>query len=339
MLVSCAAWLIFGVFGPQMSSEAASGRRCGRLIGTTDHFDRIPHSPCWTAKTIRVDGGSAAVWVPSAWCLVPGAVLGVGCRVRCWVPDALTHGASGNMRDLGAKLLIAVILAVLLLGTIHGQASRTSGGSCDRACLEGFVDQFLDAFIRHDPKQLPLARSTRFTENGQRLELGDGSWRSMVGKGTYRLFVSDPTAGHVAFIGTLREENVKIREGALVLIALRLKIDNRQISEIETFIVRSEQAAQNVEKAGKPHPVYLETVPAAERMSREDLIKTANMYFSGMQLNDGKASILLPTTATGSKMATKRQMRRPRPARPDPIPRLRVLIQANWGARNSSSRA
>ena len=87
-------------------------------------------------------------------------------------------------------------------------------------------------------------------------------------EGTYRLFVSDPTAGHVAFIGTLREENVKLKEGALMLDALRREDrQRRQISEIETFIVR-EQAAQNVEKLGKPHPVYLEIIPASERMSR-----------------------------------------------------------------------
>jgi hypothetical protein len=237
------------------------------------------------------------------------------------------------MRDLGAKLLITVILAALPVGTIHGQASRTAGGSCDRACLEDFVDQFLDAFIRHDPKQLPLARSTRFTENGQRLELGDGSWRSMVGKGTYRLFVSDPTAGQVAFIGTLREENVKIKEGALVLIALRLKIDNRQVSEIETFIVRSEQAAQSVEKAGKPHPVYLETVPAAERMSRVDLIKTANMYFSGMQLNDGKG--VYPFTDDCDRFENGNQATNaptpPGQTRPDP--KTASTYSGQWGCK------
>jgi hypothetical protein len=27
--------------------------------------------------------------VQSAWCRVPGAVLGAGCRVRCWVPGAV----------------------------------------------------------------------------------------------------------------------------------------------------------------------------------------------------------------------------------------------------------
>ena len=53
-------------------------------------------------------------------------------------------------------------------------------------------------------------------------------------------------------------------------------------------MVRNERAAQNLEKLGKPNHLFLEDVPPAERMSREDLIKTANMYFSGMEKNDGK---------------------------------------------------
>jgi hypothetical protein len=71
-------------------------------------------------------------------------------------------------------------------------------------------------------------------------------------------------------------------------IALRLKIVNRQIAEMENFIVRNAGAAQNIEAAGKPHPLFTEAVPAAERMSRADLIRYSNMYFTGMQKNDGK---------------------------------------------------
>lgn len=190
------------------------------------------------------------------------------------------------MRD--TFLLVPILIVLVASGS---SAQRNAGGSaesCDRACLEGFVDRFLDAFVKHDPNAVPLAKSVKFTENGQRLALGDGSWRSMVGKGAYRLFVSDPQAGQVAFIGTLREENNQNKEGALVLLALRLKVESRQVSEIEIFVVRNERAAQNVEKLGTPHRVYLETIPPAERMSRDDLVRTANMYFSGMQLNDGK---------------------------------------------------
>ena len=52
--------------------------------------------------------------------------------------------------------------------------------------------------------------------------------------------------------------------------------------------MRSENAAKNVEKLGTPHPVFTETVPPAERMSRADLVRISDMYFSGMQQNDGK---------------------------------------------------
>ena len=181
------------------------------------------------------------------------------------------------------KIALLVGLVLLVSSPVFAQ-----GIACDRACLVNTVDQFLDAFVKHDPKLVPLTRTVKFTENGQRLAVGDGSWRTMIGKGTYRLFVSDPQAGQVAFIGTLREENAQNKDGAAVLIALRLKVESRQIAEVEIFVVRNENAAKNCEKLGMPNHLFLEAVPAAERMSRADLVKTANMYFSGMQQNDGK---------------------------------------------------
>jgi hypothetical protein len=181
------------------------------------------------------------------------------------------------------SLLIALAFSFLAASPAFAQ-----DGACDRACLEGTVDRFLDALVKHDPALAPLTRTVKFTENGQPLPVGDGSWRTMVSRGTYRLFVSDPQAGQVAFIGTLREENAQNKDGAAVLIALRLKTERRQISEIELFVVRSENAAKNCEKLGMPNHLFLEAVPAAERMSRADLVKTADMYFSGMQRNDGK---------------------------------------------------
>src|ERR1700704_650576 len=180
-----------------------------------------------------------------------------------------------------------LLIAAALLGVAAAPAVAQDA-ACDRACLDGTVDRFLDAFVKHDPTLVPLTRTVKFTENGQKLPVGDGSWRTMVGKGTYRLFVTDPKAGQVAFIGTLREENQQNSDGALVLIALRLKVEKRQIAEIELFVVRNENAAKNCEKLGTPNHLFLEAVPAAERMSRADLVKTANMYFSGMQQNDGK---------------------------------------------------
>ena len=41
----------------------------------------------------------------------------------------------------------------------------------------------------------PLAGNVGFTENGVRLEVGDGHWQTVTGTGTYRMFVTDPAAG------------------------------------------------------------------------------------------------------------------------------------------------
>jgi hypothetical protein len=168
-----------------------------------------------------------------------------------------------------------IAIAVLMAGAAAGQV-------CDRACLEGFIDQYMDALIAHNPNTLPVPPRMKMTENGQRLEPGDGFWRTATGKGTYRLFVADPQAGQVAFIGTMREANIP------VVAAIRLKIENRQISEIETFVIRNTDAANNLDMMAKPNPVFLQA--ATPRASREDLIKTANMYFTGLEKNDGKGN-------------------------------------------------
>jgi hypothetical protein len=211
------------------------------------------------------------------------------------------------------KSFFMVVLVGIVMIAAFSSRTGAQGGACDRACLEGFVDKYLDAAIAHDPKLLPTTRNVKFTENGVRLDIGDAHWKTIIGKGKYRLFVTDPEAGQVAFIGTVREE-ARGAEGTPTAIALRLKVENRQVTEIETLMVRSTAAtpngnrgaapnaaagptapapaftgaAPNMERLGSPHPSFLAPIPPAERMSREDLIKTANMYFSGMEKNDGK---------------------------------------------------
>jgi hypothetical protein len=39
---------------------------------------------------------------------------------------------------------------------------------------------------------------------------------------------------------------------------------------------------------GAPHEIFMEVIPEAERMSREELVKVGNYYFEGLQRNDAK---------------------------------------------------
>jgi hypothetical protein len=163
------------------------------------------------------------------------------------------------------------------------QASAASS-ACDRNCLNGFVDQYLDAVVAHDPSRLSVTQFVKFTENGQHLALGDGFWRTATGRGTYKFYIDDTRAGQVGFLGTMKEA------GQPVILALRLRIDHQKISEIETILGRGQMAqagSENLEKMGSPRPAFSADIPPAER-GRLALIQTANKYFSAMQQNDGK---------------------------------------------------
>ena len=166
----------------------------------------------------------------------------------------------------------------------HAQADRDRDKDrCDRDCLVATSEQYLDALAAKDPKKAPLAGSSiRNTENGQRLRIGDGLWNSITARGTYKLHVADPTYGQIVTFTTMREA------GTPLILAVRLKVEKRQITEIETLAAHSEGGAKNLETMGQPRAAFERETPAKERMTRPDLVRTANMYFSGMQLNDGK---------------------------------------------------
>jgi hypothetical protein len=180
-----------------------------------------------------------------------------------------------------------VLATCLLVGHVLSDVPTmvSAQGKCDRACLEGIAEQYLDALVAKDPKKLQVASNLKYTENGQRLRLGDGFWNSVTGRGTYKLHIADQTAGQVVTFSTMREA------GTPMIIAVRLKIDgSRRLTEIETLIAHSEGGAKNLETIGQPRAAFLRPTPPADRASRADLVRVANMYFSGMQLNDGKGN-------------------------------------------------
>jgi hypothetical protein len=156
-----------------------------------------------------------------------------------------------------------------------------AAASCDRTCLEGFVNQYLDAMVARNPYSLPLAPKVKFTENEQVIPLGEGIWGTANGLGTYKLYVADAQAGQIGFLGTLREND------APVAFALRLKIDHRLIREVETIVIRDPDAANAIEAIGQPDPLMLSPLPASERRSRDEMIAISNKYSEGIEHNNG----------------------------------------------------
>ncbi|HEY8520831.1 MAG TPA: hypothetical protein VIN61_12175 [Gammaproteobacteria bacterium] len=228
---------------------------------------------------------------------------------------------------------IVLLLCAASAAQLGGDAAFAQRAACDRACLEGFAERYLDALIANAPEALPLARDVRFTENGQRLEIGDGLWRSVKGKGRYRLYVTDMEAGQVAFLGTIVEDDRDPAGGVPALVAARLEIENGAIAEIEQMTVRNREAAERVEALGAPRAAFLATVPERERMSRADLIATADKYFSGMQQNDGKGDYPFADDCNRIENGTQTTNRPTPPGETRPDPKTATNYSAQWTCR------
>jgi hypothetical protein len=178
----------------------------------------------------------------------------------------------------GAFLCVVLLFFAL---TISGRAQGAGSAACDRACLEGFVDQYLAALPAHDSSRLALAKNARYTENGQTLKANDGMWRVATAVGDKKIYFADPASGQVGFRGVVEENGHK------QILALRMKIENRKISEMEAIICRSGAAMHNPEGL-IDHPIFNEALPPEDRPSRRELISITNSYFEGLEKVTGK---------------------------------------------------
>jgi hypothetical protein len=184
-----------------------------------------------------------------------------------------------------ANAALALIVAVFACGIARAQSSTPPTDydpnfnyDCDRACLNGFVDQLIAAMVNHDSSTLPLARDVKYTENGQVLKIGDGFWGTASSLPTYKIYADDPQAGQAMFMGVLKEN------GAPVIFCLRLKVELHRITEIEAIVARKEAGSiARPENLVTPNPIFSETVPPAERRSRQNMIAIANSYFSAIE--------------------------------------------------------
>jgi hypothetical protein len=88
-----------------------------------------------------------------------------------------------------------------------------------------------------------------------------------------------------------------------LIIALRLKVVDGEITEIEHVLARN-MRPDRMQNLMTPRAAFLADVPPGERTSREDMINAANSYFESIEHGDGK-SLLSPRIASGTKMAAK----------------------------------
>ena len=182
---------------------------------------------------------------------------------------------------IGRQVLCVAGAAILLVGLAAPSAfAAPSESSCNRACLYGFVDRYLAAIEKHDPSALPAAPGLRYTENGADVKLGDGLWRTVTGDTPHQARAADLKTGEVAVLGQFREGEKPVS------FATRLKIDNGQIAEAETVIGRS-FTPTHPSMPAEIRPGLRTIVPESERISRAEMIATANRNFDNLLHNDG----------------------------------------------------
>ncbi|MEI9815004.1 MAG: hypothetical protein WDO18_21210 [Acidobacteriota bacterium] len=189
------------------------------------------------------------------------------------------------------RLILAALLAT----------GAASAQTCDRACLKTTLDQYLQAVIKHDPSAAPLFLGFRQTENAVVVKPGTGLWKTMTGLGKVQRKYYDAVQGQAAYLGLIDES----ASGAIV--ALRLRVENRKITEAEWIVDRKNDPGLNGltptgESSGnfyEPDTLALNppperVVPKAQRVSREELTAITNSYFDGLTTHDGSIIIAHP---------------------------------------------
>jgi hypothetical protein len=100
------------------------------------------------------------------------------------------------------------------------------------------------------------------------------------GVGDYRVYVVDPAAGQIALYTTLEG-----RQRPAIL-ALRMKVQDKRLTEIETVYVGIGQSGMaSLDNLQTAAPIWNEEVPEKKRRTREQMIAIADKYFTTLEDN------------------------------------------------------
>lgn len=168
------------------------------------------------------------------------------------------------------KLLCAAVIFAAL------GSAQTSKAACNRECLKNTVDTYLAAVVAHDPSKVNFAPGVKFVENTIPMIAGDGLWKTATAlPTTFKIYVPDPVSQEVGFLGMMTENGKPIELG------LRLKLRDGKIVEAEHLIARnlSQSSLANLQT---PRPGLLATVPPAQRIPREQMLKIGASYYEAL---------------------------------------------------------
>ena len=166
---------------------------------------------------------------------------------------------------------------------IGASSACASAADCDRECLRGFITQYLDALVAHNPSALPLSPKVRFTEDSVEMHLGDGLWKTATMARMYRKDVLDTSQGAAASQVVVEESG-----GSPALLMLRLKVADKKITEIETMVTHNQKEGAlfkpDALRYSDEDPMWFHPLPKLRLPSREDAIRIAQFYPAGLKV-------------------------------------------------------
>jgi hypothetical protein len=188
-----------------------------------------------------------------------------------------------NRRLQMKKTSVLLLFVFLIVCTLNLACStKQSTKQIDRAYLVNLMDQYIAALLNHDPSGIPLASNVKLVENTEVTPIGKGLWENATGGGMtdYKIYVADPVAGQVGFMGLLEEKGKPIQLG------VRLRLEKGEITEIDHMIWR--QISDPLpEGLIKPRPGLIQKLDESEKVSREEMLKAANAYYDAIEQSDG----------------------------------------------------
>ena len=184
------------------------------------------------------------------------------------------------MRDRNLYLMVAVAVTLVILVIVNDDAYAKT--ACDRACLKSYTIDALTAMVAHDPKRLPLARDIIYTENAQHLAPGDGLWATLENVTDKQLYLADVDTGQGGFFGVIKENGLK------AILFLRVRVEQKRITEMEAVIARSGGLIFNPDGVGASFDLMREKLKPKERASTAEMVRITNSYFNAIEQNDGR---------------------------------------------------
>ncbi|WP_437280543.1 hypothetical protein WME90_08285 [Sorangium sp. So ce375] len=155
------------------------------------------------------------------------------------------------------------------------------GGACTRELLDGLLDDYFAALAVGDPSSLPLADGVKFTENAVQAEIGATDFWRNAGEVKYSQRALDTEACSAGAQAVIPEG------GRDLPVALRIKVEGSEMTEIETIVVRPGDYTASFAVASNPAAIiaisdeigWHDEVPEAERATREELTSWIDKYF------------------------------------------------------------